>query len=207
MPPKGWKKPVTKKKIPKLDLGNITAKDLKEVRCAARDSSRLSGDRKVDHAKCLNLRLKGVSVADLAAMFHVTPQAVKQVLSKYIKSSRELKVYKENKADLIADLSRQVLESIKPGEGPQQSNLQKATTFGILYDKEYKERDKDKMKVSMVSVHTQISNNIQKINQEIMILEGPIMASAEPEQNGLRSTDLTDDDISMLEAEIIQEEG
>ena len=190
----------------KLDLANINARDLAEVRGSARDASRKKPHGKIDHAKALNLRLKGVSVKDLSLMFHVTPEGINKVLRKYIKSTRELKAYKENRADIIADLSHRVLETIRPDEGPVQSNLQKATTFGILFDKEQKERDKDKMKLSTVSIHTEISNNIKKIDAEMTILEGPLVQNSEPEQ-GLRGCDLTDEDITLLEAEILEDEN
>ena len=197
-----------KPKKVKLDLANLNAKDLAVVQATARNAARKNYHGKIDHAKCLNLRLKGVSLKDLSLMFHVTPEGITKVLRNYIKSSRELKAYKENKADIIADLSRRVLQTIRPDEGPVQSNLQKATTYGILYDKEFKERDKDKLKISTMSIHAEISNNIKKIDAEMVILEGPLMGGSEPaEAQSLRSCDLTDEDIVMLETEIMEDEA
>lgn len=96
--------------------------------------------KKVDLPKAYELRQQGLSYKDIGTFFKCSKQAVHQILEPYIDRTQHVQLYKDNRADILADIQLQLLENIDT------KRLEKAPlgaltlSYAQLYDKEALER-------------------------------------------------------------------
>lgn len=107
-----------------------------------------AGIHRIDINKALELKAKGVSYVDLAQYFDVPKSTIHYHLQPLMPDTSNIDVFKKFRADLLTVKQESILKSLDDGSIKEMSGLQKATAFGILYDKERLERDKSTSNVS-----------------------------------------------------------
>lgn len=107
------------------------------------------GKRKIDESKLIMLAThrdasgKGLTQSEIAEQLGVTTAAVSVALKKLPKSvlaATDANSWRTNRADVFADMQRFILQYITPDKLKHASINQLGTLFGIMYDKEAKER-------------------------------------------------------------------
>lgn len=91
---------------------------------------------KIDVAKAVEMRLRGLTLEEIGNQFGATKGAVHQAISKYCPDAMDVRVYKHNESDLITALKSKVLYSMNDEKIDGMSGLQAVTAFGILTDKQ-----------------------------------------------------------------------
>ena len=112
-----------------------------------------SNQQKMDISKAIELRRQGLSYQDIGKYFGCTKQAAHHALIPYTIVSKQLTDYKAHRADLYADVGREILFSIDQTDIQKASLLQKTTAMAVLYDKERLERD---LSTVNLSIHADI---------------------------------------------------
>lgn len=96
---------------------------------------------KIDVAKALELRLKGLSYRDIAVFFNCSHSSVAERLKPYVQGDDiDLETFKKNRADILTMKQGQVLAALNTEDIQKASGRDKAIIFGTLYDKERLER-------------------------------------------------------------------
>ena len=125
---------------------------------------------RIDIDKAIELRLKGVTLADIGARFGVTKQSAQEALAPYVSAEDiDMETWKKNRADLIAHkgatvLSRLTADSLK-GASPKDLAL----TFGILYDKERLERGLSTQNTAVVLASAVLEADKKTAAEEVVI--------------------------------------
>lgn len=89
----------------------------------------------VDKGKALELKLKGNTYAEIAAIQEVSPQAIHQSI-KHLLPNKDTKVYQDHRSDILSEIQRKLLVSVDDDAIQKASLLQRMTSFAIVYDKE-----------------------------------------------------------------------
>lgn len=94
--------------------------------------------KKIDTEKALELRLKGVSLKDIADHFGTSKQAVHQCLAKFthLIDPDSLRTYRNHRGDVFALKQAAALSAMTDEKLEASSARDLATIAGILYDKE-----------------------------------------------------------------------
>lgn len=94
----------------------------------------------VDKSSALNLRLnKQLSYADIAAIQHVSPQAIHKAL-KPLMPGPEVRTFQDHRADILSGLQIKLLNQIDPQRLKKISVRDAVVSAAVLYDKERLER-------------------------------------------------------------------
>jgi len=110
--------------------------------------------RGVDDATALSLRINnGLSYAQIGAIQGKSKQAIHQRL-RHILPDEATEAYKAKRADILSRVQLRVLESIDDESINKAPLAARATTYGILYDKERLERGQSTS--NMMSVHADL---------------------------------------------------
>jgi hypothetical protein len=120
--------------------------------------------RKIDLKKAIDMRLKGITLDDIAKYFGCTKQSVHERLKPYVDSEDiDLELWKEKRADILAGKQATALSLLTPDDIKKASAKDKSLIFAILYDKERLERGQS---TSNVSVLFRVAEEAEKIQQE-----------------------------------------
>ena len=111
-------------------------------------------DAKIDVKKAYELRRQGNTYPEIAKIFNCTKQAVHQALIPYTESITKVQRYKQDRAEILADIQLQLLNSIGPEDIKKTPVGSRIMAYGILYDKERLERNKS---TANISVHADIA--------------------------------------------------
>jgi hypothetical protein len=118
---------------------------------------------KIDIKKAIEMRLKGVSCADIGKLFGCSRQAVHQALKPYVDTDGlDLEVWKEKRADILASKQATALQALDAEDIKKASPKDKALIFGILYDKERLERGQSTSNVSVLFQVSEEAENLQR---------------------------------------------
>jgi len=122
-----------------------------------------TGKGRLGQQRLKNLMAEGIqSPTAIAKMVGVSPQAVHQAMSRYIKDIDALKDYKDNRADILADKQGMLLSSITPAEVKKMQPRDRVVAYGILYDKERLERGQSTQNVA--SLHSIADRAIKAVS-------------------------------------------
>lgn len=117
-----------------------------------------------DLKKAIEMRLKGISLADIGKYFGISRQAVHVHLKPYVDSEDiNLEIWKEKRADILAGKQATALSLLTEDDIKKASAKDKSLIFAILYDKERLERGQS---TSNVSVLFRVAEEAEKIQQE-----------------------------------------
>jgi hypothetical protein len=122
----------------------------------------------IELEKVFELRfINKLTCQQIGDLLGCSQQNIYNLLKKHFPELKNLDFFKEHKADLLAAKQAGILFSLSE-EDIKKANLRdKATTFGILYDKERLERDES---TENISIKQQI-RKIKDIDKEIARLE------------------------------------
>lgn len=106
---------------------------------------------KIDVAKAIELRLKGLSYRDIAVFFKCSHSSVAERLKPYIQGDEiDLEAYKTHRADLMTLKQAQVMGALTIEDIEKASAKDKALVYGIFYDKERLERGQSTSNVATI---------------------------------------------------------
>lgn len=91
---------------------------------------------KVPIEKILDYRANGMTYEEIGLLTNCSKQNISKRLEKYERESNALRVYKDNRSDVLASHQARILSSVDKSVIDKSSLLQRITSFGILYDKE-----------------------------------------------------------------------
>jgi len=94
-----------------------------------------ASNSKIDIAKAVQMRLRGLTLEEIGNQFDVSKSAVYQKIKKWCPDALDVKVYKDNEADLIAALKSRILTSITDQKLQDSSAYQLVGMHGIMFDK------------------------------------------------------------------------
>ena len=103
-------------------------------------------------AKFIDLRLKGLSYREIAAIIGCSEANVSDRLQPYLQSITHLDAIKRHRADTLAVVGDTVLTSLSGEDIAKASGYQKIGMYGILYDKERLERGQSTANISVVDL-------------------------------------------------------
>lgn len=133
-----------------------TRKKRKEIKELIGDQQLSNRSRtKIDIYQALKQYEDGVTYQELAKAYGCSAQNVHQRLSPYIKRRKEVQQFKENRADLLADIQEKILSSIDDKLIKKAQLLQRVDAAGKLYDKERLERGQSTENI--VSIHADVA--------------------------------------------------
>lgn len=96
--------------------------------------------KKIDLPKAYELRQQGLSYKDIGTFFKCSKQAVHQILEPYIDRTQQVTNYKDNRADILADIQLQLLTNIDTARLEKAPLGALTLSYAQLYDKEALER-------------------------------------------------------------------
>ncbi len=109
-------------------------------------------DAKVNVKKALELRLKGVSQADIARHFNCSRSAVTQALAPYRDLPLDqLDAWKSHKGDLLEAYQVALLQSLTPSDIKSMAPASRITAAAILFDKARLQRGESTNNISLFS--------------------------------------------------------
>ena len=134
---------------------------------------------KINIAKAIELRSKGLSITDIAKHFDCTKQSVSLCLQKYDPNyTVDLQQYKDTRADLFAAKQAQLLFSLTQDDIKSMAPGSRITGAAILYDKERLERGQATEHIAYADMVAQDVANDSKIKEiqakidRLMAVEG-----------------------------------
>jgi len=127
----------------------------------------LRSDAKIDLEKAIELRAKGLTYKDIGKHFGVSKESVHEVLHRYIPEELNPKVFREKRGDILAAKQEQVLLSLTEDDIKSIPPGSRATTFGILYDKERLERDLSTANVAYADITKSLAE-LEKEEEELL---------------------------------------
>jgi len=110
---------------------------------------------KIDVKKAVELRKSGLTYADIAKYFDCARSSVHAALKKYGLITERVKVFRENRADILSELQERLLSSIDLASIKKSSMPARVLAVAQLYDKERLERDLSTSNV--VTLHDDIA--------------------------------------------------
>jgi AraC-like DNA-binding protein len=111
------------------------------------------GTNKVDIQKAVELRLKGLTLEEIARQFGCSKQSVHKALKPYQDINPEaLHAFKVGRADLLAGFQLRLIQSVTDEDLKKMSPRDKFLAFGILFDKERLERGQSTVNTALFSV-------------------------------------------------------
>ena len=129
---------------------------------------------KIDVAKALELRLKGLSYIDIAKHFNCTKQAVNDRLARFVNlldDPESIKVFKDNQDTLLtAAQSKFLSRALDPDALKKSSTLQLITSYGVLFDKQRIINNLSTQNVSIRDISTHLFNQANELEQQIKAL-------------------------------------
>ena len=96
--------------------------------------------QKIDIEKAVELRRRGLSYQEIGTYFDCSKQAAHHALIPYTIQSKQLKDYKTYRADIYADMGREILTSIDRADIQKSSAYQRVGMVSLLHEKESLER-------------------------------------------------------------------
>ena len=122
------------------------------------------GNEKLTKDKVEELYRKGYrSPTAMAETTGCTIQNASNQMTRYIKDLEGLEDYKTNRADIIADKQRELIQYIDTAAIKEMSPKDRVVSFGILYDKERLERGQSTHNVA--NLHSIADRAIRAVNQ------------------------------------------
>ena len=121
-------------------------------------------------AKFIDLRLKGLSYREIAAIIGCSEANVSDRLQPYLQSITHLDAIKRHRADTLAVVGDTVLSSLSGADIRKASGYQKIGMYGILYDKERLERGQSSVNISVVD----LTQSLAEITQQREELEAQV---------------------------------
>lgn len=97
--------------------------------------SKLRKGSKIDLSEAVKMRLRGLSMSEIAAQFGCTKSAVSQAISRWCPEASNVDVYRNNEADLISSKKSMILNAITPEKVADATAFQLTGMFGIMVDK------------------------------------------------------------------------
>lgn len=125
---------------------------------------------------------------EIAKLLNTTPGNVSQVYNRYGIDYKATEIFRQKRADILAGITERILASVSEGDIKAATLLQKATTVGILTDKERTERglatsitDFRALSIELAGTEAEIRSQIKAIDEaKRAILE---RADATPEDD------------------------
>ena len=105
---------------------------------------------KIDLPKAANLRAEGHKYVEIAAIFGVTEGAMKQALSRYTNAAREVDMFRNSRADILAELQKILLNSIDLQTIEKADLAKRVSAIARLYEIERLEQDKSTANIAML---------------------------------------------------------
>lgn len=137
---------------------------------------------KIDVAKAIELRMKGLSYRDIGLYFNCSHSSVAERLKPYIQGDEiDLEAYKTHRADLMTLKQAQVMGALTIEDIEKASAKDKALVYGIFYDKERLERGQSTSNVAVILASHVVEAGKQwgkKIQDEP--IEAEIVTGGEP---------------------------
>lgn len=119
---------------------------------------------KINVKKARQLREKGLSFGDIAKYFNCSKSAVHAALKRFGIITERIKVFRENRADALAEMQERILSSIDLASIKKASMPARVLAMAQLYDKERLERDLSTANIA--NLHDDIANlKSQKTNE------------------------------------------
>ena len=115
---------------------------------------------KINLVKAIELRSKGLSLVDIGNHFHCSKQAVSELLKKHIPYIDVVDEIRKSRASILTAKGIELLLSLTVDDIKSMPPGSRATTFGILYDKERLERDQSTENVSIYEVEDKYSSKL-----------------------------------------------
>ena len=125
------------------------------------------GRVKIDLEKAVDLRLKGVPVADIATLFKVTETQVYRRLKRYKTDPGKIVDFRKAKANKLEFIQAEILASISPDDIKKTPFVQRVTSLAILEDKIRLIRGEPTQNVSVQGVLADISVDLSKAKEAI----------------------------------------
>ena len=97
----------------------------------------------------INLAEKGNTFADIGKILGCSKQAISERLKKFNYTPARLKAWKKSKADVLALLQSNIVQSIDEDAIKKANLQQKMWAFGVAFDKERLERGQSTANISM----------------------------------------------------------
>lgn len=130
----------------------------KKVEQLQSQSSKFIG-KEIPFDKIMNLVNKGVSNSDIARVFNCTPSAISHRLKRNGIVVEKLRDFKAGRAEIMAELQRRLVHSVKDEEIQKTSVRDRLVSAGILFDKERLQRD---LSTQNISSHSRIVEEAHK---------------------------------------------
>ncbi len=109
-------------------------------------------DSKINLIKAIELRSKGVTLQDIGNQFGATKQAVHELLQNHVPYIDVVSEVRKTRANILTAKGIELLLSLTEDEIKKIPPGSRATTFGILFDKERLERDQSTEIVSIKAI-------------------------------------------------------
>ena len=123
-------------------------------------------DSVIDLSKAVSLRAEGMSCREIAVAYGVSESKVSRALGRYSKAIREIDTFRNTRADQLAAIQAELLNSIDLKGIKKASLQQRVLAFAVLYDKERLEQDKSTANIKSlhITVHDIKQAELDKTN-------------------------------------------
>ena len=143
--------------------------DPAELERVSKDVKR-SAPKRIPIEDILELRNKQLNGRQIAQLLGCSEVTISRRLKAYTPIFARLDRFKKHRADLLTLKQADILRSITDKDIREASLLQRATTLGILHDKERLERG---LSTSNVDIHSEIRSSIERVEAiRALIAEG-----------------------------------
>jgi len=126
---------------------------------------------KINLAKLIELRSKGLTVTEIGKYFDCSKQAVSQSLDRFDSDPLHLKDFKEKKADVYEFIQSEVIHSLDRESIHKTPFTQRIVSVGILEDKIRLIRGQSTGNISVKSTVEHYANKLEEINKALAEIE------------------------------------
>ena len=131
----------------------------------------------IDIDKAVELRLKGLSYADIARYFNVAIPSVLERINGYVADNIDTEMFKKHRPELLAGKQAEILKSLTSDELNKASPYQKVGMMTYLHGMERLERDKSTANIA----YADLSNEMNELDAELARLEAELGREREKE--------------------------